>query len=179
MMTGQDMDLGQNNLWAKEIKVGASDGTAATPEIVFYGPDNTTKAFNVGNVDRTIRIQSTIGSSTGGYLLDSLLNPPFFSSINNQVSLMAYFPSTNSGTIGVSTLSKMNPVTQYGRATLVAGSKTVVLPTHYADSNEYSVVVTQNGGAIVAMGATINSVSSFTATGAGVNNFFWQTIGKV
>jgi hypothetical protein len=180
LMIGNDLDLGQNQLWARQIRIGGGSAVAATPELVFYGPDNTTKALQVGNADWTIRIQSTIGSAQAGYILDTQVNRPFFSTINNQVNLMAYFPSTNSSTIGVSSMTKMNPVTLYGRSTLAGGTVTVVFSPPYADSNEYSVNLTyRNSAGGSPLHANILSVSSFSANGSATNDFFWQTVGRV
>jgi hypothetical protein len=74
----------------------------------------------------------------------------------------------------------MNPVNLYGRSTLAGGTVTVVFSPPYADSNEYSVLLTYKdtaGGN--PLHANILSVSSFTANGNGTNQFFWQTIGRV
>ena len=182
VMGGCDLDIGQNDLWAQQIRLGAGNpsGSAQT-EIIFYDPTAATqRGLNLANQDRTLRVVSTINGGSGGYILDSGINPPFFSTINNQVNLMSWFPSTNTSTIGVSTLSKMNPVSLYGRSTLAGGTLTVVFSPPYADSNEYSVQLTYKDSAGGApLHANILSISSFSANGSATNDFFWTTIGRV
>jgi hypothetical protein len=106
---GNDVDLGQQDLWAQQVRIGAAN-TGIAPELVLYQPDNGTKQFSVQSGDQTVRVfTSALGTTNQGYLLDTFVNPPFFSTINQSTALMAFYPSTNSGTIGVSTLSFMPP----------------------------------------------------------------------
>jgi hypothetical protein len=176
-----DFSVGNNDIICGQLRVDAGAG-AQVAEIVMTAPDGDVAALDVASGDATIRIRglSTIGALRTGYLLDSTNNPPFFSTINNQVNLMSYFPSTTQSTIGYSTISKMNPVSLYGRSTLSGGALTVVFSPPYADSNEYSVQLTyQDTAGGNPLHANILSVSSFSANGNGTNNFFWQTIGRV
>lgn len=177
-----DLSLMGNDIYAQQLRVGyGQGGSGATTEILMFPPNNTeVKGLNVANADRTIRLISTANTGAGGYLLDTTINPPLFSTINNQVNLVSYFPSTNSASIGYSSITKMNPVTLYGRSTLAGGTVNVVFSPPYADSNEYSVNLTYRttaGGA--PLHANILSVSSFSANGSATNDFFWQTIGRV
>lgn len=179
-VSGCDVDFGQNDIWAQQIRLGAGNATNAQTEIVFYDAAAGVRGLNTALQDRTLRVISTVNGTTGGYLLDTALNPPFFSTINGQVNLMSFFPSSINSTIGVSTISKMNPVSLYGRSTLAGGTVTVVFSPPYADSNEYSVTATYKdtaGGN--PLHANILSVSSFSINGVGTNDFFWQTIGRV
>jgi len=160
----------------EQIFVGPNGLTGA--EIVFIAPNADQHKMDVQNQDRAIRYQK--GSGAIGYFLDTSTNPPFFSTINNQVNLVAYYPSTNASTIGISTISKMNPVSLYGRSTLAGGTVTVVFSPPYANSNEYSVLLTyQDNAGGSPLHANILSVSSFSANGSTTNSFFWQTIGRV
>jgi hypothetical protein len=180
MYINTDVSIGQNDLFVQQLRVGYNNPTNAQSEIIFYDANGATRGFNSALQDRAIRYVSTVNGTGGGYLLDTSINPPFFSTINNQVNLMAYFPSTNNSTIGVSTISVMNPVSLYGRSTLSGGALTVVFSPPYADSNEYSVQLTYKDSAGGApLHANILSVSSFTANGSATNQFFWQTIGRV
>jgi hypothetical protein len=116
VMSGNDLDLGQNDLWAQQLRIGAGNpGGSAQTEIVFYSPDAVTqRGISLGGSDLTIRVQSTINSGTNnGYLLDTTINRPFFSTINagTSTALFAVFPSTNLGSFGASTLSVIpNPI---------------------------------------------------------------------
>jgi len=65
----------------------------------------------VGNFDRAIRTYSNVNIQ--GYLLDTAVNPPFFSTINagTSTAMFAFFPSTTNSTIGISTLAVIpNPI---------------------------------------------------------------------
>ena len=179
---GQDWDFQQNDVWCQQLRLGfANPGGSASTEIAFYPPDGTNpKGLNVAGSDRTLRIVSTLNSGIGGYLLDTFLNPPLFSTINGQVNLVAFQPAPTTGTVGVSTISRMNPVSLYGRSTLAGGVVEVKFSPAYANSNEYSVVLTYKdtaGGS--PLHANITSISSFTANGSATNEFYWQTIGRV
>jgi len=153
LVTGQDMDLGQNDLWVQQVRVGAGNAAAAA-ELVLYQGDNATKAVNVQNGDRTIRIGSSqIGGgilSNAGYLLDTFINPPFFSTIGPNLALMSFFPSTSASTIGISTLSVIpNYICSAYSSTsqTVAGANTLTLLTHNT--------TTVNVGGFTVLGSTI------------------------
>jgi len=109
MLGGNDLDLGQQDLWAQQVRVGAGNpGGSAQTEVIWYSPDNLTqRGIGLGGSDLTLRIQSTINSGTNnGYILDTTINRPFFSTINNtSTALMAWFPSTTLSSIGISTIS--------------------------------------------------------------------------
>ena len=123
VMSGCDLDLGQNDIWVQQVRVGAGNpsGSAQT-EIVFYDPAAATqRGLNLANQDRTLRVVSTINGGTGGYILDTAINAPFFSTINagTSTAMFAWFPSTTTSTIGVSTLSVIpNPIFAAAAASL-------------------------------------------------------------
>lgn len=111
---GADIDLGgANDLWARNLRVGAGNtGTGA--EVIFYDPSNQQSFLNWNSQDRALRnsIQAK-GLTNYGYLLDTFVNPPFFSTINagTSTAMMSWFPSTLVSTIGYSTLSVIpNPI---------------------------------------------------------------------
>jgi hypothetical protein len=67
VMSGNDLDLGQQDLWCQQIKVGAGNtgGGSAPSEISFYNPNGTfVRSLGLGNNDVTIRVQSTINTGT-------------------------------------------------------------------------------------------------------------------
>lgn len=110
VISGNDLDLGQQDLWAQQVRVGAGNpGGSAQTEVIWYSPDGLTqRGIGLGGSDLTLRLQSTINSGTNnGYILDTTINRPIFSTINGGTStaLMAVFPSTNLGVFGTSTLS--------------------------------------------------------------------------
>ena len=109
LVANTDFSVGQNDIYAQQIRLGYLNVSSQPSEIIFHSPNNTQRAFNLGNSDQTIRLQSTANATTAGYLLDTQVNPPFFSTINQSTCLMAYFPSTTSGTIGISTISFQPP----------------------------------------------------------------------
>jgi len=150
VMTGQDLDVGQNDIWVQQIHCGAGN-SGAVSEVIMYQPDNGTKRFNVQSADRTIRVTtSALGLAAPGYLLDTFVNTPFFSTINNQTNMMSFFPSTNSATIGVSTISIIpNFVCSAYSSTsqTVAGANTLTLLTHNT--------TTTNVGGFTVLGSTI------------------------
>lgn len=115
---GNDVDLGQQDLWCQQIRLGAGNpGGSAQTEVIWYSPDNlTTRGIGLGGSDFTLRLQSTINSGTNnGYLLDTTINRPFFSTLaGTSTALMAVYPSTNLGSFGVSTLSVMPEINYFG-----------------------------------------------------------------
>lgn len=128
LIQGNDVDLVQQDLWCQQVRLGAGNpsGSAQT-EIIFYSPDNlTTRGFGLAGSDLTIRLQSTVnGGTNNGYVLDTTINKPFFSTINNSTCLMAVYPSTNLGVFGASTLSVVPPL-QYAGSWYSSTSQTVV-----------------------------------------------------
>jgi len=111
-----DLSLGQNDLYAQQVRIGYNSiGGSALSEVIFYAPDGTNRALGLGSQDATIRVQSTANSGlNNGYLLDTFVNKPFFSTINNSTCMMATIPSTTLGVFGVSTLSVVPPINSFG-----------------------------------------------------------------
>ena len=117
MYVNTDVSLLQNDLYCQQLRVGyANTGGSALTEIAMYAPTvgGTVIGFNVGNSDVTARVQSTLNSGLGGYLLDTSINRPFFSTINASTAMMSYFPSTIANTIGVSTIAVIPPIQYFG-----------------------------------------------------------------
>ena len=117
MYVNTDVSLIQNDLYCQQLRVGyANNGGSALTEIAMYAPTvgGTVIGFNVGNSDVTARVQSTLNSGFGGYLLDTSINRPFFSTINQSTAMMSYFPSTIANTIGVSTIAVIPPIQYFG-----------------------------------------------------------------
>jgi len=113
MIGGNDLDLGQQDIWCQQIRLGAGNATNAQTEIIFYDAAAGQRGLQTALQDRTIRVVSTINANQGGYLLDTSINPPFFSTINagTSTALFAFFPSSVNSTIGASTLSVIpNPI---------------------------------------------------------------------
>jgi hypothetical protein len=108
LFVNTDLNLGNNDLYAQQIRLGRGqvDNFA---EILMYGNDGSTKNLLTGSADRTFRIASSSAPVGPGYVLDTALNAPFFSTINQSTSMMAYFPSSIANTIGVSTISFIPP----------------------------------------------------------------------
>lgn len=184
MLGGNDLDLGQQDLWAQQVRVGAGNpGGSAQTEVIWYSPDNLTiRGLGLGGSDLTLRIQSTINSgANNGYLLDTTINRPFFSTINNSTCLMASYPSTTLGNFGVSTLAVIPPIQVYGgfyssTTQVVAGANTITPLTYTSES--------VNVGGITFAGSTISVPSAgtyeithsiqFDTTSGGTNEaFFW------
>jgi hypothetical protein len=115
VMGGNDLDLGEQDLWAQQVRLGAGTaGGSAQTEVVWYAPDGSTRGLGLGSGDLTVRVQSTINSgANNGYLLDTLINRPIFSTINagTSTALVAQFPSTTLGNFGYSTLAVVPPLT--------------------------------------------------------------------
>lgn len=113
LISGNDVDLGQQDLWCQQIRLGAGNATNAQTEIIFYDANANQRGLQTALQDRTIRVVSTINANQGGYILDTGINPPFFSTINagTSTALFAFFPSSINSTIGASTLSVIpNPI---------------------------------------------------------------------
>lgn len=138
-------------------------------DVDIVGRDFFAQATTGGVVKATIAVNSSGAGGNGLFALgaDVGVGTIYASSITfstNQVSVR-----------GV-------PVPQqlYGRSTLSGGSTTVVFSPPYANSNEYSVLLTYKdtaGGN--PLHANILSISSFSANGTGSGDFFWQTVGRV
>jgi hypothetical protein len=124
LIQGQDVDLGQSDLWCQQIRLGANNPTNAQTEIAFYDANGAFKGFNTALLDRTIRVVSTINGTTGGYLLDTNINPPFFSTIGTNLALMAFFPSTVNNTIGIQTISQTPVATSAFTSNVLASALT-------------------------------------------------------
>lgn len=111
---GADLDLGNaNDIWVRNARLGAGNtGTGA--ELILYDPANQQAFVNWNTQDRALRtsIQSK-GLTNYGYLLDTFVNPPLFSTVNagTSTAMMAWFPSSLTSTIGYSTISVIpNPI---------------------------------------------------------------------
>lgn len=150
-----DLSLGQNDLYAQQIRVGYNSvGGSALSEVIFYAPDGTNRALGLGSQDATIRVQSTANSGlNNGYLLDTFVNKPFFSTINNSTCMMATIPSTTLGVFGVSTLSVIPPINVFGSfysstSQQVAGANTITPLTFNSEA--------VNVGGLTYAGSTIN-----------------------
>jgi hypothetical protein len=135
-----DLNIGQNDLYAQQIRLGYLNPSSQPSEIIFHSPNNTQRAFNMGNNDITVRMLSTTNGTGGGYLLDTAINPPFFSTLGGtSTAMMAFFPSTAASTIGVSTISIVPDKTYVGSwysstSQTVAGANTVTGITHDAQT---------------------------------------------
>ena len=156
VMSGQDLDLGQNDLWCQQVRIGAGNVSGLPSEIIFYSPNNTQRGMNLGNNDVTVRLQSTVNNTAAGYILDTFVNPPFFSTITTsgipQTTLQAFFPSSTSATVGVSTISVMPQLSYYCSAyssttQTVLGANTVTPLNHQATF--------LNTGGFTVLGSTI------------------------
>lgn len=180
-----DVSLGTNDLFCQSIRLGISSLINQQSEIVMYSPDGNLKTIGVNNGDATIRIASTVNSVVAnGYLLDTRLNPPFFSTLSGtSTAMMAVFPASSFGSIGVSTLSLLPaplPLQMFGVSTFQAAAFDILLPQNYKATN-YGIQITPMANTTNAAHASTVSVSSFQVhAGGGVSigiPFFWQTIG--
>ena len=183
LWTGQDLDLGQNDLWANQVRVGAGIGVATTnPEIVLYAQNGNTYFLNAGNSDRTWRTYtSASGAGTQGYMLDTIINAPFFSTIGTNLTLQAWFPSSVNSTIGISTLAVATPVDFFCSA--YSSTSQTVLAANTPTPINYNTTTINQGGFIVS-GSTItvavagtyeiNYSIQFNTTSGGTNTVdFW------
>lgn len=179
LVSGCDLDTGQNDIWCNQIRVGAGNPINAQSEIIFYDANANQRGLQTALQDRTIRVVSTINGNTGGYLLDTGINPPFFSTINNSTSMMAFFPSSINSTIGVSTLSFIPPKVAAGAfnsistQNLVANTPLVL----WHENTSLSVGgVTASTTAIVipyAGNYEVNTSIQFSKTGGSGTCDFW------
>ena len=181
IISGNDLDLGQQDLWVQQIRLGASNPTNAQTEIVFYDAAAGQRGLQTALQDRTIRVVSTINANQGGYLLDTNINAPFFSTIANSTCMMAFFPSSVNSTIGVSTIAVIPPIEVYGgfyssTTQIVAGANTITPLTYTSQS--------LNVGGITFAGSTITAPIAgtyeithsiqFDTTSGGTNEaYFW------
>jgi len=125
--TNSDFSVANNNILCGQLRLGANQpagtiGLNRRAEIIFYNQVKTEYNLNVQNGDIAIRYAttfSTFSTPYEAYLLDSRINPPFFSTINagTSTALMAFFPSTTNSTIGASTMSILNPLNYFCAAT--------------------------------------------------------------
>ena len=179
-----DLNLGTNDLYAQQVRLGKGqlDNYA---EILLYGNDGSTRNILGGTADRTIRVASSVAPTGPGYVLDTALNPPFFSTINSSgtVAMMSYFPSSIANTIGVSTIAVLPaplPLQQFGVSTFQASAFNITLPRNYKDTS-YGIQITPMASVVQPPHASTVSVSSFEVhAGGGLSvgvSFFWQVIG--
>lgn len=152
VLGGNDFDLGQNDLWCQQIRLGAGNATNAQTEILFYDASANIRGLNTALQDRTIRVISTVNGTTGGYLLDTAINAPFFSTINAQTNLMAFFPSSINSTIGVSTISVIPQITYYASA--YSSTSQTVLGANTLTPISYNTI-TKNATGFTIQGSTI------------------------
>lgn len=162
VIDGNDLDMRQNDIWAQQIRLGAGNATNAQTEIIFYDASAGVRGLNTALQDRTLRVISTVNGNTGGYLLDTALNPPFFSTIGGNVNLMAFFPSTTNSTIGASTLSVFPTSTAANASTIAVSSITSI-------GSVSSIVVVPNASSFMSM-TTVGDVDFVT------RDFFAQAI---
>jgi len=151
VLGGTDLDMGQNDLWVQQLRVGAGNpGGSGQTEVILYAPDGTQRGLGIGSLDRTLRVVSTINATGGGYILDTTINPPTFSTISTTTNLGSFFPSTALSTIGWSTITT---VPQYycsafsSTSQTVAGANTITPLTH-----DYTGI---NLGGFTVLGSTI------------------------
>jgi hypothetical protein len=123
-----DFSIGTNDMFCGQIRIQAPPATQQA-EIIFTAPDNDIAVFDLASGDQTIRIRGTglPGTLSTGYILDTGVNRPFFSTINagTSTAMMSYFPSTTQSTIGISTISIIPPLT-YIAAVYDSTTQTVV-----------------------------------------------------
>ena len=135
-----DLSLGQQDLYCQQIRLGYLNPSNQASEIIMYNPASSTISIGVNNFDRAFRVSpfiNTAGSS--GYVLDTFMNPPFFSTINQSTAMMAYFPSTAQNTIGFSTISVIPPIKAFGSwysstSQTVVGANTVTPLTYNSEA---------------------------------------------
>jgi hypothetical protein len=180
LISGTDLDLGQNDLYAQQVRLGfGNPGGSAQPELIFYPPDGTNpKQLNVAGSDATLRITSTINSGTGGYLLDTFLNPPLFSTINNSLGLVARFPAPTTGSAGYSTISlSQNYIwSGYDSTTQTVVGANTITPLQFNSQVANVGGFTQLGSTITVPVAGIYSIDTsiqFATPSGGNNNAFW------
>jgi hypothetical protein len=109
MNVNTDISVGQNLLWARQVRLGYNNANDNISEVLMYGGNGDFRVFKSGSADTTIRVGTNTSGTNTGYLTDTLLNPLFFSTINQSTSMMCIFPSSISGSIGVSTMSVIPP----------------------------------------------------------------------
>ena len=186
VMSGCDLDLGQNDLWVQQVRVGAGNpGGSAQTEVIFYSPDAATvRGFGIGGLDRAIRTVSTINGGTGGYVLDTAINAPFYSTLGGVSSvLMSWFPSTNLSTIGVSTLTNITPpgyfVSAYNSTSqTVAGANVSTVANYNATAVNVGGFTVNTSNIVVPVAGTYENLVSFQfdTTSGGTNAVeFWMT----
>lgn len=181
IVSGNDMDFGQQDIWCQQIRLGAGNVTNAPTELVLYDTAGVVKGLNIALQDKTLRIISTLNSDQGGYLLDTRLNPPFFSTINNSTCLVAFFPSTINSTIGISTISVLPPIQVAGSfysstSQTVAGANTVTPLTYNSQGVNVGGLTFAGSTITVPIAGTyeINHSIQFRTTSGGTNPvYFW------
>lgn len=184
IMAGNDLDLQQNDLWCQQVRLGANNLTNAPTEVAFYNSLGFIAGFNAAIQDRTVRVVSSLNSDRGGYLLDTQLNPPFFSSLGGVSSvLMSFFPSTINSTIGVSTITNITPppyiASVYSSTNqLVAGANTSTTTTWNTTSVNLGgfTIGTSTIGVPVAGTYEVATSFQFDTSSGGANLVeFWLT----
>lgn len=175
-----DLNLGNNDLYCQQVRLGKGqlDNYA---EVFLYGNDGSYRTVASGSADRTVRVASSVAPLGPGYVLDTALNPPFFSTINQSTALMAYFPSSLANTIGISTISFQPPKVVAGGFSS-ASTQNLVINTPLVLWNEItdvSVGITTSTNAIVIPSVgnyELNISIQFSKTGGAGTADFWARL---
>ena len=177
-----DLSLLQNDIYCQQVRVGYGQTvTGANTEVIWYAPNSISRGIGIANNDATLRIQSTINAGTNnGYLLDTAINPPLFSTVNGtSTAVMAWLPSTNSASIGISTFGYIPQKSVIGGFSS-ASTQTLVANTPLVLFNEVSDItvggVTLSSSAIVVPFAgnfELTTSIQFTKSGGLGTADFW------
>jgi hypothetical protein len=153
-----DLSLGNNLLWARQARLGFGNTNENISEVLMYGGGGDFRVLKSGQGDTTVRVGTNISGNNTGYLLDTLLNTPFFSTINStSTAMMCYFPSSLTSTIGISTLSYIP-------------SKAVIGGFHSISTQELAIntpLVLWNEATDVAVGGITTSTNAIVIPSAG------------
>jgi hypothetical protein len=183
--SNSDFNVGNNNLLAGQIRLGfnlpsGAIGLNRRAELILYSQVKNEYNLNAQNQDRAIRTATTFSTLTAadeGYILDTRINPPILSTLNNtSTALMAFFPSTNNSTIGISTISFMPPIQYYASiysstSQTVVGANTSTLATYNATSLNIGGFTRNANSITVPVGGTYEITTSFQfdTTSGGTN----------
>jgi len=178
-----DLTLGQNDLYAQQVRLGRYTADSSTvPELIMYGDDGSNRGFSAATADKTVRVyNNAIPLTSTGYILDTYINPPLFSTIANSTCLVAWFPSTTKSTIGYSTISIIPPINSFGAfysstSQTVAGSNTVTPLTYNSQALNVGGFSFAGSTITVAIPGTyaITHSVQFATTSGGTNQAqFW------
>lgn len=178
-----DLSVGQNDLYAQQIRLGLGTTDASTtPELLLYGQDGSIRGLGTSRADRTLRVfNNTFPLTSTGYLLDTYVNPPLFSTINMSTAMMAYYPSTTASTIGISTVAFIPPKVVAGAFTslstqiVTAANTPLTLDLGSADFTVGGITVSTTAVVIPAPGVyEIGTSIQLDKSGGGVSPCdFW------